>query len=156
MQQDLFYARADLARKSTLPRRPGERIFAVRTVMDSLPDLGLLSPEQVSQVTGIAVATLDTWRCRRIGPQFIKLGRKIWYRLLDLEAWIKQNRQETHNELTKSRRNMALPILRGGAGVERKHRLGRHRTQQERGANGGSRSPEAGERGPCGAVQTAG
>src|SRR5260370_37940058 len=121
-----------------------DRFIAVRGLMDSLPDLGLLSPQEVSQVTGIAVATLDTWRCRRIGPQFIKLGRKIWYRLLDLEAWIKQNRQETHNELTKSRRDIALPGLRGRTGVERNHRLGPHRTQQDSGRTGGERRPEAG------------
>ena len=37
-------------------------------------------------------------------PPFIKLGRKIWYRLLDLEVWIEHNRRETRNELAKSRR----------------------------------------------------
>src|ERR1041385_7154402 len=76
------------------------------------PDLGLLSPEQVSRLTGIAVATLDTWRCRRRGPPFIKLGRIIWYRLRDLEMWIELNRRETSNDIAQSGRQIGRASCR--------------------------------------------
>ena len=33
--------------------------------------MGLLTPEQVSDITGQAVATLTTWRSRRIGPPWV-------------------------------------------------------------------------------------
>lgn len=36
----------------------------------------LLSPEQVSAVLGVKVATLKVWRYRGRGPSFVRLSRK--------------------------------------------------------------------------------
>ena len=39
-------------------------------------DLGLLTPKEVSESTGLALATLATWRSRGIGPPYVKMGRR--------------------------------------------------------------------------------
>ena len=89
----------------------------------------LLSVDQVSAYTGIAVGTLHAWRCRGCGPPWCKLGGKIVrYRLADVEAWIEGSKREP-NEPKQSRRKLALPILGSRPKVDRKHRLGGHRTQ---------------------------
>ena len=40
-------------------------------------------------------STLAHWRCRGVGPAFIKIGSKVAYRGADLNAWIKGRRVET-------------------------------------------------------------
>ncbi|MEE4303594.1 MAG: helix-turn-helix domain-containing protein [Wenzhouxiangella sp.] len=37
---------------------------------------------------GLQKSTLEAWRCRGGGPQFVKLGRAVRYRQADLDAWI--------------------------------------------------------------------
>lgn len=32
--------------------------------------------------------TLEAWRCRGGGPRFVKLGRSVRYRRIDLNAWV--------------------------------------------------------------------
>src|ERR1035438_5487400 len=89
----------------------------------------LLSADQVSQLTGVAAATLATWRSRGGGPRWFKLGGKIVrYKYDDVLSWIEDGRRES-NEPTKPQRKLALPILRGRPNLDRRHRLGRHRTQ---------------------------
>lgn len=40
---------------------------------------------------------LAQWRHKRKGPAFYKLGRKIIYRGLDLNAWLAKNRTDPEN-----------------------------------------------------------
>lgn len=35
------------------------------------------------------------WRHRRVGPNFLKMGRRVKYHGADLNAWIAANRVET-------------------------------------------------------------
>jgi predicted DNA-binding transcriptional regulator AlpA len=59
-------------------------------------DNELLSTRHAAQLLGLSPATLNTWRSKRgrisqdgmNGPQFIRMGRTIRYRLCDLRAWI--------------------------------------------------------------------
>ena len=48
----------------------------------------LLRIEDVAGMTGIPVATLRFWRHEGRGPHSAKLGRRVVYRLSDVEAWI--------------------------------------------------------------------
>lgn len=49
----------------------------------------LLSPEQASAYLGkTPAATLQWWRAKGRGPKYVKLGRKVYYRRSDLEAFI--------------------------------------------------------------------
>src|SRR5215467_1378094 len=93
---------------------------------------------------GISPATLMNWRCRKLGPPFVKLGRKIWYKTESLNAWI--NSKEQHADgFTEPKREMALQVLRSRPNVDRRLRLGGHRTQSERRADGRGRGAQAGE-----------
>jgi predicted DNA-binding transcriptional regulator AlpA len=51
----------------------------------------LLTPTEVSEETGVALATLNTWRTRGGGPRYVKLGRRVAYKRTDLDAWIDAN-----------------------------------------------------------------
>lgn len=37
---------------------------------------------------GLRPSTLETLRCRGGGPQFVKLGRRVRYRIADLDAYV--------------------------------------------------------------------
>lgn len=47
----------------------------------------LLTTQEASEYLGLAVSTLNKWRVYGNGPQFIKLGRAVRYRLEDLTAF---------------------------------------------------------------------
>jgi predicted DNA-binding transcriptional regulator AlpA len=55
-----------------------------------LKDERLLREREVSEILGVAIATLHAWR--RVGkpPAFIRLGRAVRYRLSDLHELIRQ------------------------------------------------------------------
>ena len=43
---------------------------------------------QAAEYLGLAVSTLNKWRCHGGGPVYIKMGRAVRYRVKDLEAFI--------------------------------------------------------------------
>ena len=50
-----------------------------------------LTTREVSAAYGVAVGTLNNWRCQRVGPSFYRFnGRKIVYFRDDLAAWARQ------------------------------------------------------------------
>jgi hypothetical protein len=55
--------------------------------VDWLPD-GRMDTENAATYTGRSVKTLAQWRCRRIGPRYVKRGR-IYYYKDDLDAWLR-------------------------------------------------------------------
>ena len=52
----------------------------------------LLTPEEVSQATGLSVETLAQWRSRKRHLPYLKIGRRIRYDLKDVEAYLKRCR----------------------------------------------------------------
>ena len=46
----------------------------------------VMTVRQASEYLGLAVSTLNKWRCHGGGPVFIKMGRAVRYRVEDLEA----------------------------------------------------------------------
>jgi len=49
----------------------------------------LLTVQQVSELTGISVETLNQWRSLRKGPPFLKIeGRLVRYRRADLVKYL--------------------------------------------------------------------
>jgi excisionase family DNA binding protein len=48
----------------------------------------LLTVQQVSEYTGIAVKTLYNWGSTRKGPPRVKVGGRLRYRATDLQAWL--------------------------------------------------------------------
>jgi hypothetical protein len=52
-----------------------------------LPD-GLMDPRTTAAFLIVTVPTLADWRCKGIGPDFVKCGALVRYRLADLQAWL--------------------------------------------------------------------
>ncbi len=48
----------------------------------------LLNTEQAAPYAGVEPKTLANWRCRGVGPKFIKMSaRRVAYDPDDIEAW---------------------------------------------------------------------
>ena len=52
---------------------------------------GLLSENDLSALLGVDPHTLTVWRSKKLGPTVVKLGRGVFYRRADVDAWIAQN-----------------------------------------------------------------
>ncbi len=65
--------------------------------LPSDPDT-LIPANAISQYTGIARQTHNRWRHEGAGPRFVRLGRRVFYRVADLREWIRASvRQNTIN-----------------------------------------------------------
>ena len=53
----------------------------------------MLDETKAAQYCHLSKKTLQAWRSARIEnqPPFVKLGRRVFYRPSDLDAWIKSN-----------------------------------------------------------------
>lgn len=51
----------------------------------------LLTTKEAAQYLTIKAQTLEFWRCRGGGPQFIKIGRAVRYRKTDLDFFTEKN-----------------------------------------------------------------
>jgi excisionase family DNA binding protein len=61
--------------------------------IDATPD-AIFDPIQAAQYLGIDTGTLAVWRCTgRYALPFIKVGRKVRYRISDLNAWLASRTQ---------------------------------------------------------------
>ncbi len=52
---------------------------------------GLLTPSDLAALIGVDTRTLAGWRAQGVGPDVTKLGRGVFYRRIDVEAWIELN-----------------------------------------------------------------
>jgi predicted DNA-binding transcriptional regulator AlpA len=50
--------------------------------------LELLTTKDLSKLWGIAEITLRIWRLNGCSPRYVKLGRSVKYRRIDVEAWL--------------------------------------------------------------------
>ncbi|MCC5957695.1 MAG: hypothetical protein JJU07_16465 [Natronohydrobacter sp.] len=63
-------------------------------VTPSFADLGLLTPEQASRMTGHPETVLAVYRSRRrrgnenAGPEFVKVGREVFYPRAAVEEYV--------------------------------------------------------------------
>jgi len=48
----------------------------------------LYPPEQAAPYLHTPAATLQWWRTKDRGPKYLKIGRKVFYRRTDLDAFI--------------------------------------------------------------------
>ena len=54
----------------------------------------LRTPEQVAEFLGVTKATLADWRCKGMGPAYIKVGRLIRYPESPLVDWLEARTQQ--------------------------------------------------------------
>jgi hypothetical protein len=58
----------------------------------------LAEPRQVADHLGIPLRTLGQWRYLGTGPKFLKVGRHVRYRWVDVEKWLAaQSRTSTRS-----------------------------------------------------------
>ena len=46
-----------------------------------------LSPEDLARREGVPLQTVYGWNKQRTGPRFMKIGRHVRYRVVDVVAW---------------------------------------------------------------------
>lgn len=57
----------------------------------------LLTPEQLAETLTTTTQRLAVHRMNGTGPRFVKEGRRVLYRLADVETWLEAN---THDRTT--------------------------------------------------------
>lgn len=56
--------------------------------------LGLIPEELAAEVLLLrSVDTLATWRSQKKGPAYVKLGKRVFYTVNDLQIWVTQTGQ---------------------------------------------------------------
>jgi len=56
---------------------------------DKEPDVDqLMTLPEAASILRTPIATLRYWRSRGVGPPCFKLGRRVVYRRVELEAWV--------------------------------------------------------------------
>lgn len=58
------------------------------TTVRATPD-GRLTRKEAAKYLGLAENTLANWKSRGEGPKPMRLGRRVFYRLTDLQAFIR-------------------------------------------------------------------
>lgn len=58
-----------------------------------LPEAGdtLIPSSSMQSYIGIAPQTLARWRYEGKGPRYIKIGRKVAYKVNDIKVWLKSD-----------------------------------------------------------------
>lgn len=63
-----------------------------------MTNLSILNADDASQKLGISKSTLAKMRLDGTGPAYSKLGRRVVYRVEDLEDWVKANRFQSTSD----------------------------------------------------------
>lgn len=64
------------------PVRPGPKLRE---------KLGLVSPGELAIMLEVTPETLREWRRLKQGPDFVKTGKGVMYREVDIQDWLKRN-----------------------------------------------------------------
>lgn len=62
-------------------------------------DIQLIDEGVVARKIGCEVKTLQAWRCRGVGPEFVKIGRLVRYDPRKVDAWVKSRSVRSTSEL---------------------------------------------------------
>ena len=58
----------------------------------------LLDDRELSRRLNIARQTIQGWRHRKVGPPFVRVGRRIRYRLDDVNNWLNARTEHYESE----------------------------------------------------------
>ena len=83
----------EITNKPVLRLVPSEKPSA-----GALPELDtdLIDEARLAARLGVSRSTLQSWRYAKRGPRYIKLGRLIRYRNVDVEAYLQQQASPRH------------------------------------------------------------
>jgi hypothetical protein len=80
------------SRRHTLAGAPPGHLPA----LDAPPVLGpLLEPHEAADYLGVPTGTLANWRYQGRGPAFVRHGRFVRYRAVDIASWLQQHLAST-------------------------------------------------------------
>jgi predicted DNA-binding transcriptional regulator AlpA len=74
-----------LALPLVLAEETQQRMFAARALRD---ELDLVPADELAEALGLAEQTLAAWRSEKQGPDYVKLGKTVFYRRCGLTEWI--------------------------------------------------------------------
>lgn len=60
----------------------------MQTMTQTTQTATMMTVQQAAMYLGLAVSTLNKWRCHGEGLVFIKMGRAVRYRVRDLDGFI--------------------------------------------------------------------
>src|ERR1035437_9288588 len=116
----------------------------------------LLSPSTLAAELDVSEHTLANWRSAGTGPAYARIGGLIRYRDNDVADWIESRVRRMNDASQTTGRELALSVLGRRPRVHGHHRLGRHRTQQDRRDASGSEGAGAGDERTRARTQTPG
>ena len=58
----------------------------------------LLTQQRLSDLIDVSERTLERWRVEGTGPAFVKAGRKVLYRTVDVDAWLLVNQRTSTSD----------------------------------------------------------
>lgn len=78
------------------PRRGiSEQLEAIMARLDqqsaSAPAKAALPPAEAAEYIGFGVSTMRRWRAEGVGPNYVKHGSSIVYRVKDLDDWLRRH-----------------------------------------------------------------
>ena len=53
--------------------------------------IGLLTPDELGSMLEVTVETLREWRRLKQGPDYVKTGKSVMYREVDVTSWLGRN-----------------------------------------------------------------
>lgn len=65
--------------------------------MDQLAK-NLFDTGEAAEYLNVKIDTLEAWRCRGCGPRYLKMGRLVRYRKVDLDAFVESGLRECTKE----------------------------------------------------------
>lgn len=68
-----------------------------------------LTTPQAAEYLGLAVSTLNKWRCWGGGPAYLKLGRAVRYRQEDLDAFMGHHKTTSTAEYEREHSALHVP-----------------------------------------------
>jgi predicted DNA-binding transcriptional regulator AlpA len=74
------------------------RLILGDVLMNMKSNYSLLDAQKAADWTGLSTSTLAKLRLSGNGPTYAKLGRRVVYRIDDLEAWIEAHRFKSTSE----------------------------------------------------------
>jgi hypothetical protein len=74
----------------------------MRRLEKSIMSPTYLNQDELARRFRVSPRTLERWRWKKTGPNYVKLGGKIVYSLTDVEAYERRRRAETHSSILGS------------------------------------------------------
>lgn len=59
----------------------------------------LLTIDQLAQRLGVSRRAVDSWRAKGTGPDFIRVGNRVLYRIEAVDAWLLSNEHRSSSEV---------------------------------------------------------